>query len=422
MNKIGLIVKYSTDAFDEVYRAESRSSLLDGNKKLMQFTGAKTVKIAKFVSGGLYNYASNNIIRTPGTPNTGDFYAGTATDFNAGKGYGYQQSDMGIEWEEFTISIDRGAQYRVELFDNEETAQLAVGMGTTQINKQVIVPEIDAVCFSKIADKASATLGNLDSTSIAVDSVAGSDSPIEALNKALLWFDEHEVTAENRIIFASPKFMQALRNTKSNGLVKPLLQSDFTKDVKFTIDEYEGSMIVTVPPSRFFTDVNLFNGGFGPKSTSKPIDFMVVAKEAIYHIVKYNKIKVFGPEVVQDYDGYKINARIYHDVFIPDNKLVGVYVHVDGFTGNVAEAGKLALNYDSTTKKVNGFVVLPGSIMTDGKIYKSSTAVAIGTDKSAALSSDEYTLGTALSAGTVYFYVVDAKGVAVATISLVVPA
>lgn len=405
-NKIGLIVKYSTEAFDEVYKAESRSALLDGNKKLMQFTGVKTVKIAKFVSGGLYDYARNSNNNTGGasSPITGDFSHGTGI----GNGYGYQQSDMGIEWEEFTISCDRGAQYRVELFDNEETAQMAVGMGTTEINRTVIVPEIDAFCFSKVAGYASADLGNLDTTSIALASGSGVDTPIEALNKALLYFDEREVTAENRIIFCSPRFMQALRNTAANGLVKPLMQSDFTKNVKFTIDEYEGSPIVVVPPSRFMTNVALYNGGYKPGTGSAAIDFMVVAKDAVYHIVKYNKIKVFGPEVVQDYDGYKINARVYHDVFVPDNKRVAIYVHTGGFTGVAAETTRLEVALDAS-KKISGWLVLPGNIMTDGKIYTSSSAVAIGDDKHTAT---PYA-NTALS-GTVYVFVMDTKGIVVA--------
>jgi len=320
-NKIDLIVKYSTEAFDEVYKAESRSSLLDGNKKLMQFTGAKTVKIAKFTSDGLSDYSranssNDNLPLTSG----GDFAQAQGNTFAAG--YGYQRADMGISWEEFTLACDRGAQYRVELFDNEETAELAVGIGTKQINKQVIVPEVDAYCFSKLAGYIPAS--NIITASDTFGTTAGAaNEPISVLNEMFLKLDEAEVPAEDQIIFASPAFLQALRNTAA--VTKILRQEDYDKNIKFLIEEYEGRKIVMVPPSRFMTAVSLNAKGYGPTaSTSKHIHCMLVAKEAVYHIVKYNKIKVFGPDVVQDYDGYKINARIYHDVFVPDNKRVAL--------------------------------------------------------------------------------------------------
>lgn len=379
-NKIDLIVKYSTEAFDEVYRLDARSALLDGNKKLMQFTGAKTVKIAKFTSDGLSDYSRANgggytvngvTVDAP----TGDFSganAGTGDNWGNGNGYGYQRADMGISWEEFTLACDRGAQYRVELFDNEETAELAVGLGTKQINKQVVIPEIDAYCFSKIAsyvpDMNIITETNGDTIT----------TPIARLNEMLLKLDVAEVPAEDQIIFASPAFLQALRQSNENGLVKPLLPSDFKKNVSFLIEEYEGRPIVMVPPSRFMTDVMLKPHGYGASTTSKRIHALLVAKEAVYHIVKYNKIKVFGPEVVQDYDGYKINARIYHDVFVPDNKRVALAMYVSNANisagsydvGGVAVKGVTTVaGSASGTTKITGVLVTPLQLMVADALY-----------------------------------------------------
>lgn len=55
-NAIELITKYSTKAWDKVYKAESRSAILNGEKDLMKFVGAKTVKIAKPSVSGLSDY------------------------------------------------------------------------------------------------------------------------------------------------------------------------------------------------------------------------------------------------------------------------------------------------------------------------------------------------------------------------------
>lgn len=422
-NKIELITKYSEDAFDEVYRAESRIALLDGNMKGMTFVGAKTVKIPKWTGGGMFDYVRAN------TQTAGNFSNGTAN----GTGYGYQRSDMGYEWETFELAIDRAVQYNVDMFDDEETAQTLVARGTSQVNKQVVIPEMDAYGFAKIAS--AATLGNHESSDVIGDG-AGEVSAVEALNKGLLWLEENEVDAvdSNQIIYTSPRFVKALRDTAKNGLIKPLLQGEFTKNISFSIEEYENRQLVSVPPKRFFTNVVLGPGlyraatvadinwtrGSGSHAyvvtgASEAIDFMIVDKSAVAFIKKYNKIKVFGPDVVQDYDGYKINAHVYYDLFVPDNKRVALYVKTGGFPGVTASASQLIVSYNPTTNVLNGFSVLPGSIFTDGKLYASSSAVAVGADKSASLAGDVKAIGEALGDNTtVYPYVVDAKGTVVA--------
>ena len=91
----------------------------------MLANAGKTVKIAKFQAGGLKDYYRNN---------NGDARVAQGTPF------GYQQSSVGLTWEEFTVSMDRGASYPIELFDNEETDGLALGAATTEISRVIMIP------------------------------------------------------------------------------------------------------------------------------------------------------------------------------------------------------------------------------------------------------------------------------------------
>ena len=59
-NYIELIQKYSSQAWDKTYKRESISSIFDAGEGLFRFTGAKTVKIATWQSGGLSDYTRNN--------------------------------------------------------------------------------------------------------------------------------------------------------------------------------------------------------------------------------------------------------------------------------------------------------------------------------------------------------------------------
>lgn len=318
-NKIDLITKYSSEAWDKVYVQESRASLLDGNKKLIKtFEGSRTVKIAKFSASGLSNYKRANTVVAGHFKGDGHDQSGPAA-----YGYGYQTADMALTWETFTMECDRAAQYRIDLMDNEETDALAIGMCTTEVSRTIMIPEVDAYCFSKIAGAAIED-GKVEEEIVAADPGLNQTRPVDALNNALEFFDNHAVPAQDQIIFASPRFLKMLRST--NELYKRLEQGEYKRNVSFLIEEYEGRPIVMVEPNRFKTKIELLDYGYTFGADSQSINFMVVSKSAVYHVVKYNKVRVFAPDVVQDYDGYKVNARIYHDVFVPDNQKVAVYV------------------------------------------------------------------------------------------------
>lgn len=399
MNAIELITKYSTKAWDKVYKAESRSALLDGENDLVKFTGVKTVKVFKGSVSGLSNYGRVN------AEHDGVFGGdGHDTGMAAGKGYGYQQGDVNGTWEEFTIRCDRGVQLRVELFDDEETDGLAVGFATTEASRTQVVPEVDAYVFSEIAKNA----GHISTSTISLSNTVGynENGPLQALNNAFLALAEAEVPEEDQIIFCSNAFYNKLRST--NELVRKLDQAEYGKDVKFTIGEYEGRKIVPVPTSRFKTGIKLLNGGYGWDATSKAIDFIVCAKSAVIHVTKYDKVKVFSPSVVQDFDGYKINIRVYHDVFVLDNKKPAIYVHVSGdAAGAVASATTLTYTYTAASDTISGVELAPAGNTVRG-LYASTASLAIGSAVSADVADNKALVmegvATGLADGTYYLY------------------
>ena len=345
MNHFELITKYSPMAWDEVYKQESVTSMLDTNKELVKFTGAKTVKIAKFQAGALKDYYRNN---------AGDDRVGQApdgTDFYGSAGFGYQRSEARLVWEEFTLRQDRAAAYSIEKFDNEESGEQLITLGVKEISRTIIVPEIDAYCLATIASYCTEELGNLVAYELTEN--AENDKPLQELNKAFVYFAEHEVPIQDQLVFCSPAFMNALRNTKE--VTKFLGQSDFdNKGINFVITKYEGRTLVEVSPERLRTNIVLGNG-FHWASDSKAINFLMVAKEAVTHVVKYEKVKIIGDDLNlagNGFDGYTIYARIYHDVFVPDNKRVALYCSVNDKVAAPAPKIDVLVNKDGTIKAI----------------------------------------------------------------------
>lgn len=352
-NAIELITKYSDKAWDKVYKNRSMTSLLEGENTQLKFVGVKTVKIAKVETSGLSDYERAN------KPAEGTFGGdGHETGFATGVGYGYQQGDVNVKWEEFTLEMDRGVQLRIALFDDEESAGIAVGAATTETMRVRVIPEIDAYRFSKIAKYAmNANLtGHVIRKDVAASTTAGvitAADPVGLLNSAFQALADSEVPEEDQIIFCSTSFMTQLRN--SAAIVKTLRQSEYSGKVSFTIENYEGRDIVVVPPSRFRTLFKRLQGGYGWENGSLPINFIVCSKEAIIPVVKYEKQRVFGPEVVQDFDGYKVNVRVYHDLFVMDNKIPGIVICLPengAAEANISTRGLVYDSSDSTSTKI----------------------------------------------------------------------
>ena len=366
-NNIELITNYSPKYWDLVYKQEAVTSVLDANPKLLQFTGAKTVKIGKFQNGGLNDYYRNNNANGFGdtrVPNPAlDGIA--ASNFVGAADFGYQKSPARLTWEEFTLKCDRAAAFEIEYFDNEESGDELVGLGVTEISRTTIVPEVDAYCLSKIAEYAG---------KVVTENVA--DAPLAALNRAFLHYDEKEIPADDQIAFVNPKFMSALRNTKE--VTKFLTQEDFSagKDIRFKIEKYEGRTLITVSPDRLRTDIVLYNGGYTWGAESKEINFLMVAKSAVMHVVKYEKVKVISGEAnlaARGFDGYTIFARIYHDVFVPDNKRVAIYLSIA--EGNAAAPKLEATIIKDADGKVGAIVTNPGNVL--ALVVKSSTTETV---------------------------------------------
>lgn len=382
-NNIELITKYSEDAWDKVYKQESVTSLLDANPTLVRFTGAKTVKIGKIQLGGLNNYYRNNL---------GDDRLGHSDD----GGFGYQTSSTRLVWEEFTLRWDRAATYPIEYFDNEEAGGDVVGTVVSEASRTVLVPEVDAACLSEIADHA------LASAIETGDYTADGAKPLAALNKAFLYFEEHEVPADDQIIFCSPAFMNALRNTSE--VTKFLTQEDYNanKDIRFKIEKYEGRTLVTVSPQRLRTNIDLSDNhdGFAWGDGSKAINFLAVAKSAVMHIVKYQKIKVISGDLnlaSQKFDGYTVFARIYHDVFVPDNKRVAIYLNT---VESEDAAPAMELDVKVKDDKIKSITTVPGDVLCF-VVTSSASSETVGSTMTGT-----YTIakvGDAATSGTTYY-------------------
>ena len=388
VNSIGLITKYSDQFFDKVYKQDSVTSILDTTDERVKFIGAKTVKIAKMQFGGLSNYYRNNA-------EAGSAPAGT--QFYGSAGFGYQQSNAKMQWETFTLSQDRAASFPIEYFDDEESGGLLVGNAVTEISRTIIVPEIDAYALSTLA----ANAGKQATTEGGITSA----NALSALNDAFWYFEEHEVPAADQVIYVSPAFMKALReSTQITRFIEP---APGEKKVSYKITEYEGRTLITVPPTRFRTKYKAYDGGYGFGDGSMPINLLAVSKSAVIHIKKYEKVKIVSGDLnlaANGFDGYTVYARVYHDVFVPDNKKVGIYANVAEAASTSDLPAKLTVTKDGT--KIKSIEIEPANNQVAFAVKTSQTGTINVGDKLDPAKVDLIHVGDTFSAGATKFYAI----------------
>lgn len=291
-NTIALAQTY-LPMLDEVYAVSSRTALLDATK--VDILNGNTIKVFKTSMDGLGNYDRND---------------------------GYTKGDVTGTWETLTLSKDRGRSFQVDRMDNEETLDMAFGTLAGEFIRTKVAPEIDAYTFAKIAGTENILNANADIE------VGTTDVP-KLINAAEAEMNEAEVPTEGRILFISETAYAGLREK----IVRSV--SNEAVGINHDVEMYDGMVVVRVPQSRFYTAITMHDGktsgqtagGYVGAKGGYKINFMIVHPSALTKVVKHAQPRIFTPDQNLDADAWKFDYRIYHDTFVYENKVNGIYLH-----------------------------------------------------------------------------------------------
>lgn len=286
-NSITLFKQQITNILDEVYKAASLTSVLDGASELVQQgANANELIIPKMSMDGLGDYSKSS---------------------------GYVNGDVTLTNETVACNFDRGRMFSVDNMDNIETAGVAFGRLAGEFIRTKVVPELDAFRFACYAgaDGISTTTATNLATGAAV---------IAAISAAVDGMDNDEVPQDQRYLFITPTLL---------GLVRDM---DTTKS-KAVLDQFAG--VVKVPQTRFYTAIDQLDGttsqeeagGYAKASGAKNINFMIIHKPALIQFEKHVAPKIVTPEQNQSADAWKFGYRNVSIADVYDNKVKGIYLH-----------------------------------------------------------------------------------------------
>lgn len=285
-NNIQLAEKF-LPVIDDIYKKQSVTQVLD-NDTQVNFVGANKVQVLKTSTTGLGDYSRTD---------------------------GYPKGEVTATWETMTLSVERGKELSIDRMDNEETLGMAFGAVTGSFMREWVVPEIDAYRFSKYA-----STDGISKTS----STLTADNILAAIDEAKKQMDADEIPEEGRILFVNSDLQLLLNQSVSRSY-----GSDAA--VNTIMGAYNGMKVVYVPASRFVTKLELADGttgcGFARATDAENINFMLVYPGSVLQVQKFAMPKIFTPDENQDKDMWKFQFRLYHDCFVYDNKVKGIYLN-----------------------------------------------------------------------------------------------
>lgn len=291
-NSIALAKKYTT-YLDEVYKRGLTSDVLSIPQELIRNgQNAGEILLPKIALDGLGDYD---------------------------RASGYPSGSVNFSWETHALTQDRGVEFTIDRQDNLQALDSVFTFTASQFSKQEVVPEIDAYRYAQIASNAGKTV-NADLTA--------SDT-VEAIDAAIVELEGNEVSKEGMRLFMTPQIYSNVRNSD-------LFERDIMNIGDRSFDTYDNIPVVKVPQGRFYTGITLNDGDsdFGYTKTTGgteyELNFLLVHDAAALPVVKQRQLKVFDPDTNQNTDGWLMQSRVYHDIFVPDNKTVGIYAHTKG--------------------------------------------------------------------------------------------
>ena len=289
-------------ALDKQMLAGATSGWMEANASGVKYNGGDTVKMPEISVGGLAKYDRDT---------------------------GFNQGSVSLKYTDYKLTQDRGRTFQLDAMDVDETNFVAAaGTVMGEFQRLQVIPEVDAFRYSKIA--ALAKTASHEAAAFTPDKA----TILEKLDDEITKVQDIVGEGEPLVIIMSMPIRTILNN--SQDITKYLDTADFKAgEITTKVKTYNEIPILSVPSARMGT-AYVFNdgttggqdaGGFKPDTSAKGINWIILSRRAPIAISKTDKIRIFEPNVNQKADAWKLDYRKYHDLWIPTNKLAGVWVN-----------------------------------------------------------------------------------------------
>lgn len=342
------------------------------------------VKLLDVLTGQLADYQVTNSLNHLATASNDVDYQDYNGNVAVGDRAGYKTNGWVSRWTLYRVRFDRCTSFKLDIMDLKRTGiENMVGPILDEFYANAVIPEMDLVYSSIIADCTSENFGNR------VVSAATADNALQKLLDAETHMFEKGVDSSNTAIVMSRNFYNMLLNSKDWTkffYTQPKTFGEGIDEVTLRITYFNDKPIFLIQKERFYTDaLILAEGGWAPSATSRYINFLMVDIGTLYPIIRLNKLRTYDDSVINDYDGIKINLHLWYDLIITKNKKIGVYADVsnESVSDTVVAVSVLAKpGAESGQTVIEAISTSPIGLMYN-KVYVKTTAFGeVGTAQS----------------------------------------
>ena len=292
--------KIFTEALDTQLVEGSTTGWMEANSGQVKYNGGNEVKIPKIVLSGMGDYDRD---------------------------LGFAQGSVTLTYETRKLSQDRGRTFQIDASDVDETNfALVAGNIMGEFQRTKVIPEIDAYRYSrlyKIAEENGRT-GTYTPSSSTIFSELLKD--ITAIR---------DVVGDGSEIIVTMSAVTANMLDMAKGGSNIIESAEFKQgDAKIKVRSIDGCPIIRVPSLRLKTSYDFFDGstggeesgGFSKADDAKDINWIIAVKDVPIAVSKTDVTRIFDPITNQKANAWKIDYRKYHDIWVMDNALEGLWV------------------------------------------------------------------------------------------------
>ena len=297
------MAKIFQQSLDKQMGIEATSGWMESNAQNVKYNGGDTVRMPRISTTGMAKYDRDN---------------------------GFNQGSVTLTYDDYKLTQDRGRTFHLDSMDVDESNFIAsAGNVMGEFQRLQVIPEVDAYRYSRIAALAKGA-------SRTTDGFTPSETNILAqLDKEITDLQDTIGESEPLLILMATPIRTVLNNVKN--IERHLDVTQFKAGAIDTkVKTYNEIPIFSVPSLRMKT-AYVFNdgkttgqeaGGFKADTGAKSINWIIISRRAPIAISKTDKVRIFAPDVNQKADAWKLDYRKFHDLWIPRNKLAGVWANI----------------------------------------------------------------------------------------------
>lgn len=285
---------------DKAMVQQSVTGWMEANAGQVKYNGGNEVKIPKLSMDGLGNYDRNN---------------------------GYLGGDVNFTYETKTMTYDRGRKFSIDALDVDETGfVLTASTIMGEFQREKVAPEIDAVRLSKLAQVA------IEAGNVKYSFTPSKTNVVDEFKDSIVKIRDKGFTG--RILCHCTFDFKAQIEKAMAGQLSPATFN--VGGVDTTVTSFDGVLLIPVTSDKMYTKYTLNDGktsgqtvgGFVKDAKALSINFILIAEECPIAVSKTDTVRIFDPSINQSANAWSVDYRKFHDIWVLDNKVNGVYLNV----------------------------------------------------------------------------------------------